>query len=148
MTNSQPIPPKEEVSKSTPADEQIEANMEAPHYDRGITPAETAARQEREGSNFMHPTTEGKQKSSKTDDQTDDESINTTDGYTVDKEGLVNNYAIEPEMYVNEPGDLAAKEEAEAAERARILAEIKDKKGEEGKLTNEEDTRTKGPGII
>lgn len=148
MTNRQPIPPKEEVSKSTPADEQIEANMEAPHYDRGITPAETAARQEREGANFMHTTTEGKQKSAKTDDQTDDESIHTTDGYTVDKEGLVNNYAIEPEMYINEPGDLRAKEEAEATERARILAEIKDKKGEEGKLTMDEDTRGKGPGII
>ncbi|MEG4575598.1 hypothetical protein QUA56_23425 [Microcoleus sp. N3A4] len=148
MTNRQPTPPDEEISKSTPSDEQIEANMEAPHYDRGITPAETAARQEREGSNFMHATTEGKQKGTKTDDQTDDESINTTDGYTVDKEGLVNNYAIEPEMYVNEPGDLREKEEAEAQERARILAEVKDKKGEEGKLTAEEDTRGKGPGII
>ncbi len=148
MTNRQPTPPDEQISKSTPADEEIEANMQAPHYDRGITPAETAARQEREGANFMHATTEGKQKSAKTDDQTDDESIHTTDGYTVDKEGLVNNYAIEPEMYVNEPGDLRAKEEAEAQERARILAEIKDKKGEEGKLTNEEDARTKGPGII
>jgi hypothetical protein len=96
----------------------------------------------------MHTTTEGKQNSAKTDDQTDDESIHTTDGYTVDKEGLVNNYAIEPEMYINEPGDLRAKEEAEAAERAQILAEIKDKKGEEGKLTMDEDTRGKGPGII
>jgi len=136
------------TSKSTPTDEQIEANMEAPHYDRGITPAETAARQEREGSNFMHTTTEGRQQSAKTDDQTDDESIHTTDGYTVDKEGLVNNYAIEPEMYINEPGDLREKEEAEAAERARILAEIKDKKGEEGKLTMEADTRHQGPGMI
>ena len=96
----------------------------------------------------MHTTTEGKQKSAKTDDQTDDESIHTTDGYTVDKEGLVNNYAIEPEMYINEPGDLRAKEEAEAQERARILAEVKDKKGEEGKLTKDADTRGKGPGII
>ncbi len=148
MTNRQPTRPDSEVSKSTPTDEQIEAKMEAPHYDRGITPAETAARQEREGSNFMHATTEAKQKSAKTDDQTDDESIHTTDGYTVDQEGLVNNYAIEPEMYINEPGDLRAKEEAEAAERARTLAEIKDKKGEEGKLTEEADTRHKGPGII
>ena len=148
MTNRQPTPPDEKISKATPTDKEIEANMEAPHYDRGITPAETAARQEREGANFMHATTEAKQKSAKTDDQTDNESINTTDGYTVDQEGLVNNYAIEPEMYINEPGDLRAKEEAEAAERARILAEIKDKKGEEGKLTEEADTRHKGPGII
>ncbi|MFM9266688.1 hypothetical protein [Tychonema sp. BBK16] len=136
------------ISKATPADVEIEANMEAPHYDRGITPAETAARQEREGSNFMHTTTESRQQDAKTDDQTDDESIRTTDGYTVDKEGLVNNYAIEPEMYINEPGDLREKEEAEAQERVRILAEIKDKRGEEGKLTAEADTRGKGPGII
>ncbi len=136
------------ISKATPADVEIEANMEAPHYDRGITPAETAARQEREGSNFMHAATEENQKSATTNDQTDDESIRTTDGYTVDKEGLVNNYAIEPEMYINEPGDLREKEEAEAQERVRILAEIKDKRGEEGKLTAEADTRGKGPGII
>lgn len=136
------------ISKSTPTDAEIEANMQAPHYDRGITPAETAARQEREGSNFMHTTTEEHQQDAKTDDQTDDESIRTTDGYTVDKEGLVNNYAIEPEMYIDEPGDLRAKEEAEAQERARILAEIKEKRGEEGKLTAETDMRGKGPGII
>lgn len=136
------------TSKSTPADEQIEANMEAPHYDRGITPAETAARQEREGSNFMHTTTEKHQKDAKTDDQTDDESIRTTDGYTVDKEGLVNNYAIEPEMYINEPGDLREREEAEALERARLLAELKGGKDEQGELTMERDTRGKGPGII
>ena len=136
------------TSKSTPADEQIEANMEAPHYDRGITPAETAARQEREGANFLHPITEEEQKSAKTDDQTDNESIRTTDGYTVDKEGLVNNYAIEPEMYINEPGDLRQKEEAEAQERARLLAELKEQKDEQGELTMENDTRGKGPGII
>lgn len=136
------------TSKSTPTDEQIEANMEAPHYDRGITPAETAARQEREGSNFMHTTTEAKQQSATTNDQTNDESIRTTDGYTVDKEGLVNNYAIEPEMYINEPGDLREKEEAEALERARLLAELKEQKDEQGELTMDRDTRSKGPGII
>lgn len=136
------------ISKATPADVEIEAKMQAPHYDRGITPAETAARQEREGANFMHTATEENQKNATTNDQTDDESIRTTDGYTVDKEGLINNYAIEPEMYINEPGDLKEKEEAEAQERVRILAEIKDKRGEEGKLTAEADTRGKGPGII
>jgi hypothetical protein len=136
------------ISKATPTDLEIEANMEAPHYDRGITPAETAARQEREGPNFLHTATEENQKSATTNDQTDDESIRTTDGYTVDKEGLVNNYAIEPEMYINEPGDLKEKEEAEAQERLHILAEIKDQRGEQGKLTTEADTRGKGPGII
>ncbi len=136
------------ISKETPADVEIEAKMQAPHYDRGITPAETAARQEREGANFLHTATEESQKNATTNDQTDDESIRTTDGYTVDKEGLINNYAIEPEMYINEPGDLKEKEEAEAQERLRILAEIKDQKGEKGKLTTEADTRRKGPGII
>ena len=136
------------ISKATQADVEIEAKMQAPHYDRGITPAETAARQEREGANFMQTATEENQKSATTNDQTDDESIRTTDGYTVDKEGLVNNYAIEPEMYINEPGDLKEKEEAEAQERVRILAEIKDKRGEQGQLTTEADTRGKGPGII
>ena len=71
MTNRQPTPTDAQISKSTPTDAEIEAKMEAPHYDRGITPAETAARQEREGSNFMHATTEAKQKSAKTDDQTE-----------------------------------------------------------------------------
>ncbi len=136
------------ISKATPADVEIEAKMQAPHYDRGITPAETAARQEREGANFMHTATEESQKNATTNDQSDDESIRTTDGYTVDKEGLINNYAIEPEMYINEPGDLKEQEEAEAQERLRILAEIKDQKGEKGKLTTEADTRGKGPGII
>jgi hypothetical protein len=32
-------------------------------------------------------------------------------GYTVDEDGRSNNYAIEPEVYVNEPGDL--RQEAE-----------------------------------
>lgn len=116
------------------------------NYDRGIVPAETAARREREGNAFK--TTPGKddEEKSPTNDQTNDGSIATTDGYTVDKEGLLNNYAIEPEMYVNEPGDLKAKEEAEAAERAETVSELQD--DEEGKLTMEGDKRHQGPGLI
>jgi len=136
------------ISKETPTDERIEADMQAPHYDRGITPAETAARQEREGSGFMHTPHETDDYSAKTDDQTSSESIRTTDGYTVDKEGLANNYAIEPEMYINEPGDLRAKEEAKARERAEALKAVKQNNDETGKLTMEGDTRGKGPGII
>ncbi|HLO47593.1 MAG TPA: hypothetical protein VK211_04110 [Kamptonema sp.] len=137
------------ISKQTPTDERIEENMEAPHYDRGITPAETAARQEREGADFMHTPHEANQSSSaKTDDQTDSGSIRTTDGYTVDKEGLANNYAIEPEMYINEPGDLRAKAQAEAQERAEALQAVKNSNDETGKLTTEGDSRGKGPGII
>lgn len=81
------------------------------NYDRGITSAETAARMEREGKDFKQ-----------TPDQEGD--IDTTSGYTVDREGLANNYAIEPEMYVEEPGDLREKQEAEAKERAEELKDI------------------------
>ena len=136
------------ISKQTPTDEQIEENMEAPHYDRGITPAETAARQEREGEGFMHIPTEADVESANSDELAHPDRIRTTDGYTVDKEGLANNYAIEPEMYINEPGDLRAKEEAKARDRAEALKALKEDNNETGKLTTEGDTRGKGPGVI
>ena len=104
--------------------------------DRGIIPAEVAARMDREGSDYR----------TTADEQADPESINVTGGATVDQEGLANNYPIEPEMYYDEPGD-AAKEEAQAkAERAEELAEVN--QDSDGKLTNEHDTRGRGPGII
>lgn len=53
----------------------------------------------------------------------------------MDREGLMNNYAIEPEMYVEVPGDLREKQEAEAAERLEELKEVNREGG-------------KGPGII
>jgi hypothetical protein len=81
------------------------------NYDRGITPSETAARIEREGENFKHtPEREG--------------DLDTTAGYTIDREGLANNYAIEPEMYYEEPGDRQEQEEAEKAERAEELEDV------------------------
>jgi hypothetical protein len=65
-------------------------------YDPGIVPAETAARLKREGKSFMQtPKSEGES--------------DTTSGYTLDREGLMNNYAIEPKMYINKPGDLKKK---------------------------------------
>ena len=104
--------------------------------DRGIIPAEVAARMDREGSDFKDTA----------DEQADPESVDVTGGATVDQEGLANNYAIEPEMYFDEPGD-AAQEEAQAkADRAEELAEVN--QDSEGKLTNEHDTRGRGPGII
>ncbi|MBV8883950.1 MAG: hypothetical protein JO235_08100 [Chroococcidiopsidaceae cyanobacterium CP_BM_RX_35] len=106
-----------------------------PKYDPGIVPAETGARMDREGSEFMHLPDQGDEK---TDDQTDRESIDVVGGYTVDKEGLANNYAIEPEMYVDEPGDLRQEE----TERESLNQE------EQGKLTEERDARGKGTGII
>jgi len=69
-------------------------NIEKDNFDRGIVPAETAARKEREGEDFKH----------KADKE--EGSIDTSAGATVSNEGLANNYAIEPEMYVEEPGDL------------------------------------------
>lgn len=63
-------------------------------FDRGIVPAETAARKEREGKDYKQTTKK-------------EEDLDTTSGQTVSNEGLSNNYAIEPEMYVEEPGDLS-----------------------------------------
>ncbi|MGD2181308.1 hypothetical protein [Lusitaniella coriacea] len=91
-------------------------------YDRGITSAETAARMEREGGEYKEtPQPKG--------------SIDTTGGMTVDKEGIANNYAIEPEMYYEERGDLEEKEKALAAEREQELKEVNQEGG-------------KGPGVI
>jgi len=97
-------------------------NKQDANYDPHLTSAEVAARIEREGENFRHlPDSE--------------EGVDTDAGYTVDREGLVNNYAIEPEMYVNVPGDLKEKEEALKAERAQEIKEVNKEGG-------------KGPGVI
>lgn len=116
------------------------------NYDPHIVPAETAARMEREGTTYKTKPSEERDAKAKTDDQTDSGSINTTEGYTVDKEGLLNNYAIEPEMYINEPGDLREKEAKLTAERAQEMQSLSE--DEEGKLTMEDDTRHRGQGIV
>jgi hypothetical protein len=105
-------------------------------YDRGIVPAETAARKEREGEQYKQVPKEDS-----------GESIDTTGGYSVDKEGLVNNFAIEPEMYVEEPGDLREKEAALEAERKGEYQEVNDT-DKDGELTEGNDQRGKGTGII
>ncbi|AFZ21889.1 hypothetical protein [Allocoleopsis franciscana] len=110
---------------------QPEVDVEGDNYDRGIVPAETAARKDREGADF---------KKNPQDDRPE------THGFTVDKEGLIDNFAIEPEMYVNEPGDLRAKEEELEAERLEEFEEINEDK--DGDLTMDADRRGKGPGII
>lgn len=110
--------------------------VESDTYDRGITPAETAARKEREGEAYKHtPPSEG------------DDQINTTDGYTVDREGLLNNYAIEPEMYYEVPGDARPEIEEDVEERVEELHDINDN-NEAGLLTEDHDSRGKGSGII
>ncbi|MDX2228778.1 MAG: hypothetical protein NW220_04025 [Leptolyngbyaceae cyanobacterium bins.349] len=110
--------------------------VESDIYDRGIVPAETAARQEREGEAYKHtPEAEG------------DEHIDTAGGYTVDREGLLNNYAIEPEMYYEVPGDARQEIESDIEERAEELHDINDN-DETGLLTEDHDVRGKGSGII
>lgn len=98
-------------------------------YDRGIIPAETAARKEREGDEYKNMP-----------------HGDAADGYTVDNEGLVNNYAVEPEMYYEVPGDARESEAADKARRIEELREIKEDK--EGELTEEGDERGKGMGAI
>lgn len=110
--------------------------LETSTADRGIIPAEVAARMDREGSDFKDTA----------DEQSDPESIDVTGGATVDQEGLANNYAVEPEMYYEEPGDAKQEEEQREAERAQDLAEVNEDK--QGQLTMDHDTRGKGPGVI
>jgi hypothetical protein len=120
--------------------------VEVDTYDRGIIPAETAARKEREGDLFKTVPTEEREADAPTDDQTNTQSVRTTDGYTVDREGLLNNYAIEPEMYYEVPGDATAAAEQDAAKRMQELAEVNEDK--EGELTEQSDVRGKGTGLI
>ncbi|MGB3510761.1 MAG: hypothetical protein WBA93_16310 [Microcoleaceae cyanobacterium] len=103
-------------------------------FDPNITPSDVASRMEREGENFKStPEKEG--------------DMDTTKGYSVDREGRLNNFAIEPEMYVNEPGDLREKEEQIADQRGETVKEV-NQTDEEGKLKMSEDNRGKGTGII
>ncbi len=89
-------------------------SQKSANYDRNIISAETSARMKREGSNFKQtPETDGM----------------TTGGYTVSREGLLNNYAVEPEMYINQPGDLKSKQEQEKAERVKELQEVNSEGG-------------------
>lgn len=96
---------------------------------------------------FKTKPTEEKEASASTDDQTHPgESIRTTDGYTVDKEGLLNNYAVEPEMYYEVPGDARQEAEEDTENRVEELTEINEDK--QGELTMEGDQRGRGPGVI
>ncbi|MEM7768973.1 MAG: hypothetical protein AAF327_00500 [Cyanobacteria bacterium P01_A01_bin.37] len=105
-------------------------------YDRGIVPAETAARKEREGDAYKQ-----------TPSASSKDGIDTTGGYTVSSEGLINNFAIEPEMYVETPGDLRQEEAAATEARAQEMHEV-NQTDEQGKLTVDGDERGKGVGII
>lgn len=132
----------EPVKNAVDSSERVADN----NYDRGITPAETAARMEREGELFKKTPTEEREASAPTDDQTDSNSLRTTDGYTVDKEGLLNNYAVEPEMYYEVPGDARQEAEQDTAERIEELKEVNQDKS--GELTDEYDQRGRGTGAV
>ncbi len=135
-----------EIKKNIQSADDTSDRVAEDKYDPHIVPAETAARREREKETFKTVPTMEREEEAKTNDDVDDGSIRTTDGYTVDKEGLLNNYAIEPEMYINEPGDLREKEEAETQQRQKQIGNLKE--DEEGKLTMEHDYRPKGQGAI
>lgn len=79
-----------------PTEDQNVNPATADSYDPHIIPAETAARIDREGDRY-------KQLPKNTESPN---SIDTTGGYTMDQEGLANNYGVEPEMYVETPGDI------------------------------------------
>jgi hypothetical protein len=74
------------------------------------------------------------------------ETLHTRSGYTIDNEGHLNNYAVEPEMYMNEPGDLRQQQQEARLDRQHELAELQE--DELGKLTLEHDYRHRGPGLV
>jgi hypothetical protein len=95
--------PNEPLEIEFPEDQEGTELYDSPtpdSYDPHIIPAETAARKEREHGNFKHLP----------EHPPGSESIDTTGGFTVDKEGLVNNFGIEPEMYYETPGDVSDEE--------------------------------------
>ena len=110
--------------------------MDTSTADRGIVPAEVAARMDREGSDYRKTA----------DEQAGAESLDVTAGATVDQEGLANNYAVEPEMYYETPGDMKQQEEEDAAARSQEIAEANEDK--QGDLTMEGDRRGRGPGVV
>jgi hypothetical protein len=110
--------------------------MDTSTADRGIIPADVAARMDREGNDFKKTA----------DDQAGAESLDVTGGATVDQEGLANNYAIEPEMYHEQPGDMRQEQEEDAAHHAQELEEVNEDK--QGELTMDSDRRGRGPGLI
>jgi hypothetical protein len=98
------------------------------HYDPHLVPAETAARAKREGKAYGRVD----------HDSANPDQLHTRDGYTVDQEGLINNYAVEPPMYIHTPGDLDDVKKADAEQQAS------DRKA----MAESHDWHHKGPGVI
>uniref|UniRef100_B8HKH5 Uncharacterized protein n=1 Tax=Cyanothece sp. (strain PCC 7425 / ATCC 29141) TaxID=395961 RepID=B8HKH5_CYAP4 len=137
---------KQDMGKTQKGNSDSADRVASDSYDPHIVPAETAARMEREGDLFKTAPTEKGQASAKTDEQTESNSVRTTDGYTVDQEGLLNNYAIEPEMYINEPGDLRESEESNPSKSSQDYQNLNHDR--QGELTLDQDKRPKGPGLV
>jgi hypothetical protein len=100
------VPQNDVLETAVPQDQEGTELYDTPtpdSYDPHIVPAETAARKEREGDNFKHLS----------EHPPGADSIDTTGGFTVDKEGLVNNFGIEPEMYYETPGDAPDEEDSD-----------------------------------
>ncbi len=110
-------------------------NIQNDSYDREMIPAEIAARRDREGENFKQLP------------EHDGDGIDTTGGYTMDERGLMNNYAVEPEMYIEEPGDLRKQNEMRTAEKIQRLRNVRNQDSE-GLLDDSSDDRTRGPGLF
>lgn len=111
-----------------------DAPVKTDGYDRFMVATETASRQAREGESFGR-TPEG------------ESDIDTTNGFTVDREGLANNYAVEPEIYAEVPGDM--KKRNQAAEAARVKTRLEAQQTDEnGKLTMGSDDRGQGVGVV
>ena len=109
--------------------------VEKDSFDPHIIPAETAARKDREEGGYKQPP------------EKQNEAVDTDGGYTVDQEGLVNNYPIEPEMYIEEPGDLRQEQEANERRRREELQRA-NQTDESGKVSMGSDDRGKGVGQI
>jgi hypothetical protein len=96
---------QEDVLETTvPADQSGTELYDSPtpdSYDPHLIPAETAARKEREGDNFKRLAK----------DVPGSESLDTTGGFAIDKEGLIDNFGIEPKMYYENPGDIPLADE-------------------------------------
>jgi hypothetical protein len=82
------------MNNQTTQPDTVPANADS--YDAHLIPAETAARKDREGEDFK-----------KIPEDNEAGGFHSAGGHTVDTEGLANNYAIEPEIYSETPGDMA-----------------------------------------
>ena len=117
----------------------IDKKIESGNYDSNLISSEVARRQEREGEEFKQLPTPSEEEQ--------ESDLDTTGGYTMSREGLLNNYAVEPEMYYETPGDRTEMIEEQKEARRQELQEVNET-DEDGKLTTEGDSRGKGVGII